>query len=98
MSWDPKVAAINKPTSAVVLGAGFSASVSTDLPTANELGNRAYRHVKDGGGSAAVKREFSLDFPFELALSLLAEKQPHFSELENRRNGVQLAPIIHESS
>ena len=87
------MAAINEPTTALVLGAGFSAAVNPDLPTANELGNRAYRHVIDGGGSVALGREFSLDFTFELALSLLAEKQPHLSELQNRRNGVQLAEL-----
>ena len=87
------MAALNEPTTALVLGAGFSAAVSTDLPTANELGNRAYRHVKEGGGSVVLGREFSLDFPFEFALSLLAEKQPHLSELQNRRNAVQLAEL-----
>jgi hypothetical protein len=87
------VAAINKPTTTLLLGAGFSAAVNTDLPTANELGNRAFRYVKGSGVSAALKREFSLDFPFELALSLLAEKQPHLSELQNRRNAVQLAEL-----
>jgi len=87
------MAAINEPTTALVLGAGFSAAISSDMPTANELGNRAYRYVKDGGGSATFKRDFSIDFPFELALSLLAEKQPHLSELENRRNAVRLAEL-----
>ena len=87
------MAAINQPTTALVFGAGFSAAVNPEIPTANELGNRAYRHVKKAGGSAASRREFSLDFPFELALSLLAEKQPHLSELQNRQNAVQLAEL-----
>jgi hypothetical protein len=87
------VAAINKPATALVLGAGFSAAVDSDLPTANELGNRARQFVADGGVRTELWREFSLDYPFELALSLLAERQPHLSELQNRRNAVQLTEL-----
>jgi hypothetical protein len=58
------MAAINRPTTALVLGAGFSAAVSASLPTANELGNRAYQVAKEAGGSARLRRKFSPDFPF----------------------------------
>lgn len=84
--------AIDLPTTAFVLGAGFSAAVAS-LPTANELGNRAYQVAEEAGGGARSRRKFSLDFPFELALSLLAEKQPHLSEVQNRRNALQLAEL-----
>jgi hypothetical protein len=83
-----------EPADVVILGAGFSAAVNGELPLANPLGNLAYaRAWPPGDGASDGVRPYSQDHPFEAALSLLAETQPHLTEAENRRNALSFAEL-----
>jgi hypothetical protein len=83
-----------EPADVVILGAGFSAAVNGELPLANPLGNLAYaRAWPPSDGASDGVRPYSQDHPFEAALSLLAETQPHLTEAENRRNALSFAEL-----
>jgi len=87
------VAAINEAEDVFVLGAGFSAALYSKLPLANELGNQAFERVLSESADATAWRRFSLEYPFEVALSLLAEPLPHLTDRENKRNAARFAEL-----
>ena len=84
---------MNGATDVLLLGAGFSAAINAELPLANELGNLAFDRAWSSPGQVAGQRRFSVNYPFEVALSLLAEAQPHLTEPANRINYARFAQL-----
>lgn len=70
----------------VILGAGFSHAVSTQMPLLNTLGDAAVDRAGLKGDPRVPKFSFDQNFTFENWLSSLAEDQPHLSRAENGEN------------
>src|SRR5580692_6340065 len=77
----------------LVLGAGFSRSVSSRMPLTDELGNQAVELLKAEGRYDASRLVFGGELTFESWLSLLSEDQPQLSEAENRENAALFARL-----
>ena len=79
----------------VILGAGFSHALSSEMPLTDQLGDRVLRE-KQFWGYRGVKSPFTSG-GFEKWLSTLAEDQPYLSAAENLANRalfVQLSGAI----
>jgi hypothetical protein len=70
----------------VILGAGFSRSISQYMPLTDELGDLAIAFADLTSDPRIPKGGFGPGFSFESWLSLLAEDQPHLTEAENAAN------------
>lgn len=77
----------------VILGAGFSRSVSTHMPLTDELGAKAISELQAAGRLPATRLTFGPELTFETWLSLLSDEQPQLSEAENRENAALFARL-----
>jgi hypothetical protein len=76
----------------LILGAGFSRSVSKYMPLTDQLGTRAVAMLSSEGHLSG-QPGFSQGLTFESWLSLLADDQPQLSEAENRDNAAQFVRL-----
>jgi hypothetical protein len=70
----------------IILGAGFSAAISPEMPLLNTLGIAAIERAGLTGDPRVPTSKFSEGFTFENWLTTLAEDQPHLSSVVNGDN------------
>ena len=89
---------LNSGTTAFVLGAGFSKSVSSSFPLTDELGERIRQRLvalRPDLGTRMPPAEFS-GGRFEEWVSYLSERQPHLDEIENLEAQALLVLVTQE--